>query len=73
MCVPEILSAESDIKVPASYSPVLFHWMVSLAFGTDIESAAMRAISETHWQRGVDLLLIAAPQAKAPARAGVPQ
>ncbi len=67
-CPPAIDGPDSHIDIPKSYEPVIFWWMVSMAFGTDIESVPMRERSDAYWARGVGTLTALAPMARVPDR-----
>lgn len=59
-CATEAVLDGDDavIDLPLKYSAVLFNWMVSYAFGTEVEAVAMRQRSDEHWKRGADLLTL---------------
>lgn len=61
-CTPEVNGDIADLS--SKYEPIVFWWMVSMAFGTDIESAPMRERSDAYWKRGADLLMLMSPKAK---------
>lgn len=66
--VPEVNAEDAEVDLSSSLEPVVFWWMVSMAFGTDIEAAPMRERSDAYWKRGTDLLVLSNPKAAAPAR-----
>lgn len=67
-CTPEINDANGTIRLGSKYEPVVFWWMVSMAFGTDIESVPMRERSDMYWGRGADILLMLDPDSTIPRR-----
>lgn len=67
-CVPDVLGETADVDMAVKYEPVVFWWMVSMAFGTDIEAAPMRERSDQYWSRGVDILKLLSPKATVPQR-----
>jgi hypothetical protein len=58
----------AEVSMNGNYEPVGFWWMVSMAFGTDIEAAPMRERSDQFWKRGGDLLLMLSPKSRIPKR-----
>jgi hypothetical protein len=58
----------AEISMSGKYEPVVFWWMVSMAFGTDIEAAPMRERSDAYWKRGGDILTMLSPKAQVPKR-----
>lgn len=68
-CTPDIADPNGTIKLGAKYEPVVFWWMVSMAFGTDIEAVPMRERSDAYWNRGADILLMVDPDANINRRA----
>jgi hypothetical protein len=67
-CSPDMSSPTAVVNMAAKYEPIIFWWAVSMAFGTDIESASMRERSDVYWERGAALLRAVAPNAQAPTR-----
>ena len=53
---PTDITADTPIEVEAKYRAALEWWMISMAFGTDIESGPMRERSDIYWRRGYDTL-----------------
>ena len=67
-CTPNMDDPNGDIDMKQKYEPVVFWWMVSMAFGTDIEAAPMRERSDQYWDRGATLLRMLNPKATVPQR-----
>lgn len=67
-CTPSMDDASAEVPMNSKYEPVVFWWMVSMAFGTDIEAAPMRERSDQYWDRGVTLLRLLNPKATVPQR-----
>jgi hypothetical protein len=70
-CPPSLSSPDGEIDMPSAFEPVLFWWMVSMAFGTDIESVPMRERSDAYWSRGVTALMMVSPSVRAPTNPNV--
>jgi len=67
-CLPDVADEGAEVSMGSKYEPVVFWWMVSFAFGTDIEAAPMRERSDAYWKRGADILTLLAPKARVPQR-----
>jgi hypothetical protein len=67
-CLPDMEDESAEISMNGKYEPVVFWWMVSMAFGTDIEAAPMRERSDAYWKRGGDILMMLSPKAQVPKR-----
>ncbi len=67
-CSPSIDGDTAEVDMLQKYEPILFWWMVSMAFGTDIEAAPMRERSDQYWERGAMLLRAMSPKATIPQR-----
>lgn len=72
-CTPDMDDPSSGVDMNSKYEPVVFWWMVSMAFGTDIEAAPMRERSDQYWDRGVMLLRLLNPSATVPQRRSAAQ
>lgn len=58
---PSIGGVEAAVDMPAKYEPIIFDFMVALAFGTEVESAPMRTRSDEHMKRAMEMLGAVAP------------
>lgn len=69
-CSPDMEDEDAEVAMSGKYEPVVFWWMVSMAFGTDIESTPMRERSDQYWNRGVVLMRMLNSKAVIPQRGG---
>lgn len=67
-CYPDADDESAVVNMSGKYEPVVFWWMVSMAFGTDVEAVPMRERSDKYWDRGAALLMIMSPKARVPQR-----
>lgn len=53
---PSVDNADSEIDLPSSLRPAVFHLMLSYAYGRDTESVPYRDRSATHWNQAIQLI-----------------
>jgi hypothetical protein len=58
---PSVGDISAGVDIPAKYEPVIFDFMVADAFGTEVESSPMRARSDEHRKRAMEMLAVTAP------------
>lgn len=58
---PVIGDLAAGVDIPTKYEPIIFDFMVADAFGTEVESSPMRARSDEHRKRALEMLTITAP------------
>jgi hypothetical protein len=59
--LPVIGDISAGVDIPSKYEPIIFDFMVADAFGTEVESSPMRARSDEHRKRALEMLTIVAP------------
>ena len=62
--VPDMAGLDTTIDIPSKHYAAIFNFMVSYAYGVDIESSPMRNRSDEHWQRATALVAGGAAKAK---------
>lgn len=63
--VPDMAGLDITVDIPSRHYATIFNFMVSYAYGVDIESAPMRGRSDEHWNRAMTLITGSVAKVKA--------